>query len=75
MRNLEKSNIQNIEKSREIEHTRYTGKDQNRTSVRMITNKSLKEEVEVMRIGVRFFFLIKLVLGEETINIVSENAP
>jgi hypothetical protein len=46
----------------------------NINEVGIIVDKSLKKEVEVRRIGDRIM-LIKLVLGEEIINIISAYAP
>lgn len=53
----------------------HTRKDKNINGVGIIIEKSLKNEViEVKRIEDRIS-LIKLVLGEETINIISAYAP
>ncbi|KAL4184629.1 hypothetical protein AMTRI_Chr10g226480 [Amborella trichopoda] len=53
----------------------YTGKDNNRNGGGIIVDKDLKDKVvNVSRIGDRLL-LIKLVLGEEIINIISAYAP
>ena len=67
------------EKAREIENTGfklyYTGKYRNRNEVGIIVDKNFKDDIViVIRKGDKLI-LVKLVLGENIINIVSAYAP
>ena len=67
------------EKAREIENTGfkifYTGKHRHRNGVGIVVDKNLKNDiVTVIRRGDRLI-LVKLVLGENIINIISAYAP
>jgi hypothetical protein len=67
------------EKAREIEDTGYklyyTGKDRHRNGVGIIVDKHLKDSVvTVTRKGDRII-LVKLVIGESIVNIISAYAP
>ena len=53
----------------------YTGRDRNRNGVGIILDRQLVDEVvDVRRKGDRIL-LIKLILGDETVNVISAYAP
>ena len=53
----------------------YTGRDRNRNRVGIILDRQLVDEVVVIRRKGDRILLIKLILGDEAVNVISAYAP
>jgi exonuclease III len=67
------------QKAKEVENTDfklwYTGKEQNRNGVGILIDKSLKNEVIIVRRQGDKIIMIKLIFGDLVLNVISAYAP